>query len=403
MSKAASLTQADEALYQPGRAPRPAGKPFAGLIDAVIVDDPVMYPFEGSVARSDAQAVWTWLMRDVCPGLISMEAAESGSLTADDLEPLMTEALARMRETVALAETDYDAGRRLRAQIGGDEHAERLPVVLNALRCRALLGRAQAFGKATNTISDDAGLITALQSMPIQDAPVAALLFHAAIGQVANPTMLVTAITKLAGSAKEDAIARSGYGPLVDAILAHAQNQLHLLQPMGAFADIDLTCRGLERFHRLVRALSGYIEFSRNSRWTMVLAAITKQVSERIEPRLRDLVPDMNQSLRKGRDGADRLDNDRLLSALNGIYLLAAIRDSRESLALNALFDQTWSQAGQALEMHLERNLELLRQNPDDKIVGLRLDAGIKMAEVRFNAEYADTLTRARHAAERRG
>ena len=69
---------------------------------------------------------------------------------------------------------------------------------------------------------------------------------------------------------------------------------------------------------------------------------------------------------------------------------------------LNALFEQAWSQTGQALEVHLQRNLELIRQHPADPEIGARLDAGIKMAEVRFNPEYADTLKRARAAAERR-
>ncbi|HTN62687.1 MAG TPA: hypothetical protein VL147_14255, partial [Devosia sp.] len=200
----------------------------------------------------------------------------------------------------------------------------------------------------------------------------------------------------------EVAIQRAGFGPLIDAVLAHAQNQLYALQPVGAFADIDLTCRALDRFHKLIRALTGYVEFSRNSRWTMVLSAITKQVSDRIEPRLKDVVPDMNQSMRKMREGNDRLDHDRLLAALNGVYLLAAIRECRDSLALNALFDQAWSQSGQALELHLTRNLELLRANPADSLVAERLDAGIKMAEIRFNPEYAETLRRARIAAERR-
>jgi hypothetical protein len=35
-------------------------------------------------------------------------------------------------------------------------------------------------------------------------------------------------------------------------------------------------------------------------------------------------------------------------------------------------------------------------------VIGARLDAGIKMAEVRFNPEYAETLRRARASAERR-
>ena len=375
----------------------PAAKPFLGLIDAVIVDDPVPFPFAGSVGRPVAQAAWTWAVRDVCPDILG----NVETMATADLDALMPQVLTRMREALEQA-GDHESNRRLRAQLGSAEAREHLPVVLNALRCRALLGKAQAFGKATNTITDDAALGTALQSMPLQDAPVAALLLHAALGQIANPTRLVTTVLRLAGGGTEAAIQRAGFGPLVDAILAHAQNQLHALQPQGAFADIDLTCRALDRFHRLIRALTGNIEVARNSRWATVLSALTKYVSERIEPRLRDVVPDLNQSLRKAREGADRLDHDRLLAALNGVYLLATIRECRDSLALNALFDQAWSQSGQALELHLNRNLELLRANPDDKLVAARLETGIKMAEIRFNPEYAETLRRARTAAERR-
>lgn len=400
MSRAAHLTQADETIPQSTTVPHVRNKPFAGLIDNVLVEAPALYDFDGSLLREDAESVWTWVVRDICPDLISTDAL--GLLVASDIEPILPEMIARMRDALVRTETDYEARRRLLAQFGDEEKADRLPVAINALRYRSLLIKAQALGKAANKFSDEAPLANALQTMPLQDSTLVAFLFHAMVGQVVNPAKLTVAALKLAGNAKEETIMRAGYGPLVDAMLAHAQNQLHLLQPMGAFADIDLTCRALERFHRLVRALTGYIEFSRNSRWSLILSAITKQVSERIEPRLNELVPDMNQGLRKARDGADRLDDDRLLSALNGMYLLATIRDCRESLALNAIFDLAWSQSGQALETHLARNLELLRQNPDDGIVGKRLDIGIKMAEVRFNAEYAETLKRARIAAEKR-
>ncbi|WP_284390729.1 hypothetical protein [Devosia yakushimensis] len=374
------------------RAGASSSQPFAGLIDAVIVDDPVPFAFPGSVARSLAQAVWIWVNRDLCQ-----------DIDISDLEQVMPDVLARMREAVDGADADYDNGRRLRAALGNDEARAALPVIMAALRNRAVLDKAQAFGRAVNTIADEAALGTAIHSMPLQDPPLAALLFHAAMGQVANPSRVVGAVIKLSGNSNEGTVARAGFGPVIDAILAHAQNQLHLLQPSGPFSDIDLMCRALDRFHRLVRALTGYVEFARGSRWSMVLSAITKQISDRIEPRLKDVVPDINQALRKPREGADRLDNDRLLAALNGVYLLSAIRDSRDSLALNALFDQAWNQSGQTLEMHLQRNLELLRQNPDDKIVGTRMEAGIKMAEIRFNPEYAETLRRARAAAERRG
>lgn len=372
------------------------------MIEAVTVDDPATYPFPGSVLRSHAMAGWTWVYRDLCPDLINPDTILDGSLTAAALEPLMPQLLARIREGLLLAE-EPEAGRRLRAMLGSDEARDALPLLLNALRARPLLAKAQVFGKAINTITDDAALGVALQSMPLQDPPLASMLFHAALGHVANPTRLVTAVIKLSGNATEVTVARSGFSPVIDAIMAHAQNQLHRLQPNGAFADVDLICRSLDRFHRLVRSLTSYIEFARGSRWSTSLSGITKQVSDRIEPRLRDVVPDMNQALRRSREGViDRLDDDRVLAAINGIYLLATIRDCRDSLALNAMFDQAWSQSAQALELHLQRNLDLLRENPSDAVISARLDAGIKMAEIRFNPEYAETLRRARAAAERR-
>jgi hypothetical protein len=270
-----------------------------------------------------------------------------------------------------------------------------------ALRNRALLGKAQAFGKATNTISEETALGTAMQAMPLQDPELAALVFHAALGQVTQPTKLILAAIKVSGAATEVSVRRAGLGPLIDACIAHAQNQLRFFQAMGPFADVDLICRALERFHKLVRALTGYLEFARSSQSTTVLSAITKHVSDRLEPRLKEVVTDLNQAMRR-RESADRLDTDKLLAAVGGIYLLATVRDCRDSLALNSVFEQAWHQSGQALEIHIQRNMDLFKENPDDANTIARLDAVIQMAHVRFSPEYAETLKRARQAVERR-
>lgn len=379
-----------------------APKPFCGVIDAVLVNEPVLFALAGSVSTEAANAAWTWVVRDVCPDLISADGAANGNLRAADIEPLMPEVLGRMKTAIERVDADSEALRRLRAQFNRDNAREELRVVMAALRARALLPKAQGFGKAVNAMADDAALGTALQSMPLQDAQLAALLFHAAVGQVNNPSRLVSTVVKLSGNAEEVTITRNGFAPLIEAILGHAQSQLRYLQLTGPFADTDLVCRSLDRFHRLVRALTGYIEFARGSRTTQILATITKSVSDRVEPRLREVVTDLNQAMRRPREGADRIDDDRLLGAINGVYLLSTVRDCRGSLALNAIFDQAWSQTGQALELHIQRNLDLLRQSPADPMIGARLDAAIKMAEIRFNAEYAETLKRARAAAERR-
>lgn len=381
---------------------RAATRPFAGVIDPVIVQDPAQFSFAGSVFRSHAEAAWVWVYRDLCPELINPDALADGSFSAADLESVMPQILLAMKAGIDAATADPEKDRRLRATLGSLEARQALPNVVMALRSRALLGKAQAFGKAINGMTDDAAVGAALQSMPLKDQALSALLFHAAMPQISNPTRLTTSIIKLSGNAAEASVTRMGFAPVIDAILAHAQNKIFALQPTGPFADIDLICRSLERFHRLVRSLTGYIEFARGSRWAQIISAITKQVSDRVEPRLRDVVSDINLAMRRGREGHDRVDNDGILSAINGVYLLATIRECRDSLALNALFDQAWSQSGEALEMHLQRNLDLIRQNPGDANTGARLDAGIKMAEIRFNPEYAETLKRARASAERR-
>ena len=381
------------------RAQRQVVTPFLGLIDAVIVPGKPTFDFDGAVAEEHARSVWTWMARDVAPDLIDPMASGNQTAERQALDQLMPEVLKRARAVVA--DAHGEAERRLRIQVGGDEVFARLPVIFHALKHRSLFDKAQAFGRAANGMADDAALGLALQSMPLQDQAVTSLLMQAALGQVSNPGKLMGAVIRIAGSATEQAVQRAGFGPLVDAMLSHAQSQIPALQQFGAFADIDLICRSVDRYHRLMRAVTGYIELGRLTRWSTIVAGITTTVSELIEPRLRDVGPNVNLALRR-HSGTDRIDSEQVLSALNGCYMLATVRECRDSLALNALFDQIWAQVGQALETHVQRNLEQFRQTPSDRVVGARLDAAIKMAGLRFNPDYADVLKRARDGAERR-
>jgi hypothetical protein len=274
---------------------------------------------------------------------------------------------------------------------------------MRAIRSRALLDKAGEFGRATGGMADEETLALALKSMPFDEPDIMPLLMQAVIAQCAGPGKLMAATVRLAGSPEEAAIRRAGFGPLVDAMLAHAQSQLALVgTDADAYADTDLTCRAVDRFHRLTRAICNYINLARGSDWSRIVADLTRQLSARIEPRLKTITPDLSQSLRRARNGVDVLESDRLLSALNGIYFLATVRECRDSLAVNVLYEQVWTETGQMLEALVNRNLEQYRENPDDEIVAARLDAGIKMAEVRFNGAYADILRRARDSAIRR-
>jgi hypothetical protein len=382
----------------PSRRPMVEPRPFFGLIDAVIVPGTNGFDFDGAICEAHAQGAWVWMVRDLAPDLISDDLTETpeGRAALDKLIPAL---IVRARE--ATTGLTAEAERRVRVQMGGDDVFRRLPFVLQALKCRGLLDKASAFGRAANAMPDEAALALALQSMPLNDKPVCALLMQAAMAEVTHPHKVMAAAIRIAGSSDERAVQNAGFSMLVDAILAQAQAQIPPLQQYGAFADIDLVCRSVERFHRLIRAVTGYLELGRLTRWSSIVAALIKTVSELLEPKLREVLPDVNLALRR-HHGTDWLDTDQVLAALNGCYILNTVRDCRDSLALNALFDQTWMQIGQALEIHVQRNLELFRQHPSDRVSGERLDAAIKMAELRFNSEYADVLRRARDGAERR-
>lgn len=380
-------------------AERPAGTigPFFGLLDCVLVEEAAGFVTNGAIDRGDAVAAWTWMVRDLAADLIDAGAPGNDPAQVAALDALMPQLLARARERLEAAGADAREEHRLRTQLGAGNAFDRLPVILNALRCRALFAKAQTFGRAANGIHDDGALDMALQAMPLSDRSVAPLLFQAIAGQVATPNRLVTAAIRIARGAHEADLVRAGFGPLVDALLSHAQNQIPPMAQTGAFADIDLVCRSIERFHRLMRAVGSYIELERLSSWSRNIAVLTRVASERIEQKLRSVYPDLSQAMRR-REGSNRVDSDQILAALNGIFLLTTVRDCRDSLAVNALLDPAWANVGQALEQHLQRNLDALRKDRADAGALARLDAGIKMAELRFGADYAVTLRRARAA-----
>src|SRR4051812_19450467 len=114
MTSAADRSPASAAseLRQPAR----AAQPFLGLIEVVTVDEPVLFPFDGSVLRKHAQTAWTWVVRDLCLDLL----ADGETMPAARLEALLPQVVARMRDGLKQA-SDYETGRRLRAQLGGPE------------------------------------------------------------------------------------------------------------------------------------------------------------------------------------------------------------------------------------------------------------------------------------------
>ncbi|RYG23891.1 MAG: hypothetical protein EON93_23525, partial [Burkholderiales bacterium] len=69
-----------------GAAATRASGPFCGLIDAVLVQEPVIENFPGSVNAEAAQAIWVWVTRDLCSDVFAPEKLSNGTLIAADVE-----------------------------------------------------------------------------------------------------------------------------------------------------------------------------------------------------------------------------------------------------------------------------------------------------------------------------
>lgn len=396
-----------ESVTRPGAAGEdgPVGLTFfLAALEPVIVETPVFHHFDGAVARDDAEAIWLWIARDAAPEAaadfaMACEGGEAPGTALDRVAPDLIEAIGAARDKARHSEKTDN---RLTVQMGGEMVRARLPFILVALRSRPVIAKARDFGKAANTTADEAGIGTALKAMPLSESALIAMMMHAAVGQVANPSRFVLAAIKQAGGGTDAAISRAGFGPLIEAMLSHAQEQVAIvLASTTMHGDPDLACRAIERFHRLIRAVTGYIEMSRENIWQHVASDLTRRMSERLETRLREVTAEVNIALRRPREGPDSIDAEDVLSALGGLYILRSVRSCRSSLALNVVFERVWGETGHALEMLLSRALETFRDDPADPVRRERLEAGIKMAEIRFDSEYADIMRRARDGASR--
>jgi hypothetical protein len=378
---------------------------FLGVLSGVLVEPPAYHAFAGSIERDAAIGIWTWIARDIAQPEVEQlgEAVVDGGDPLETFDLLLPELIARLKVNADAEKGNRDLERRNTMQMGGEEARRRLPSVIMAMRRRPLLVQAERFGVAVGTIADEATLASALQSITINNPITRALWMQAMVGHMANPGRAMAAAVAIAGGNSETHIVNAGYGPLVEAIMSHAQGQIgRLASQPNLFSDIDFACRAVERFHRLMRAINHTIEIEGRSPWGTIISDLTAKLSERLERPMKEITINVTQALRRPRDGNDRVDAEHVLAALNGLYLLMAVRQSRDSLAVNALLDQAWADTGQAVEVLVTRALDNFRVSPGDAIVRERLEAGIKMAEIRYNAEYADILRRARDNAGRR-
>src|SRR5579871_1335089 len=153
--------------------------PFLGMIEAVTVEPHGQFAFDGAIARDHLAAVWTWMLRDLATDLIDRNAIDDSERSRAALEALMPDLIERAEKAVSEARAHSETGRRLVAQLGGDDVYDRLPVALNALRFRHGFRAAPDLAHKLNSAPDEAGVAVILQAIPHAEQPGGAFLMHA--------------------------------------------------------------------------------------------------------------------------------------------------------------------------------------------------------------------------------
>ncbi len=144
----ASRTRPEEGVWPLFR----AGRPFFGLIDAVLMPDGQRFDFEGAVSEKDAAAAWAWMARDLAPDLLGPLFAWDEAAARQALEALIPQLLLRAEQARAAATEGSESERRMRIQFGGKEAFARFPLLLNVLKCQGRLEQAQQFGTADGDV-----------------------------------------------------------------------------------------------------------------------------------------------------------------------------------------------------------------------------------------------------------
>lgn len=368
------------------------------LLGPVLLAGPDLVFVKGAIRPKQALAVWTWLIRDIDPQLSNYAAMALGPNapvgTDEKFAALLGELIGSQ---IKAASASSEANRRLSVQLGGEEVLNTLPSLEVALKNFKLIQQTLHFSKALASISDQGALGLALGSLPSKNADVTQCMAIACVGHMQAPQQLVTGLIGISGGTEPTKIRKAGMGAFVDAILGHAQNEIGIFaEKLVGFADIDLACQVLGRYHRLMRSLHPILEEDRREIWYLGMARLTSNMSDRMRPLIVGVDAEVRRSLRPPRVGPDVVDQEELLRALNNLYLLLSARDSRDTLALNAVIETAWTDTGQTLEILMERMLDQMRTQPYNNLLRDRFNHGVKMCEVRFSKDYSEVMARAR-------
>lgn len=355
--------------------------------------------FGTGISRKALEHFWEWAQRDLdAEKIAEINKTLGGQKQTDEreLEIALNHIVEIVTPLLEKCETDPELKRRLSIQMGGFDVFETVPTILLAFSYVGYIKSGLDLSQELNGQEDNEALVYALEHMEFPSNDIKSLWCQSFASKLLRPDGLAATISKLSFATTEDAIKKSGFAEFVDALITNAQQQIEIIENQsGMFRDIDLTCRAIDRFHQIARGLQFHLDLAKTSRWNVALERLIKRGADSLNGKFSDILLDVNKVLRpKHSNGsAPHLDPTDVLQAYNGLYILAATRSARESLAVNAIVDRVWRDVGKALEAMIDQIFEHFKQSAGgDQFDLAQVDIAIKFCSIRFGADYAAIL-----------
>ncbi len=405
-------------------APRPAGIPlppapdvwlagaggshdlrraFFAPLAPFLIDAPGLPSRPGRILVESAFGIWNWLEREALASEIAGAMAYDEP-AAEAAAALRARVFARAEEEIAAARRVPKGILRLEAALGGEEplkDLQRLPVAFEVAEGPAatlLAALPASIAPEPAALRAAAQAVAAAAGEKPEHLP---WLYAAMVHRLPSPVLLPRLAIALAGSSSPIALAGSPHGAAIDLLVTEIEAEAaRLVRDRGDRRPVAPCSAAIARFHALVHETAAILDLAKAPRWAGRLAAAKTRISAEIEREIDGAGGLVRRVLGK-RGGADAPDAADLADAERALAFLAAGEAAKESLALNQSLATLSRDVGKSLSGYLDPLLNSLRRlSPADRETALpRVDAGIRLAELHFGAEYAASLRRIRAAA----
>ena len=406
-----------EAVEPRRRAPVSAGEPwstrletafFAPLAPFVSDELPAVHT-TGRIAASSLPVIWTWIRRDVAGEEYERAIAADPYDGEADVTPiarkLRREVVARVVDVLRDAGAEPKVRQKLAGQLGGDavyrDLVDAAYVLQNEAAFANLLGQLPSAVTAFD-VAEPSRLAEVVRASLDQVQMTAEWVGATLLTRTANPVVVATLATRLAGSTDPRLVASSRYGALVDVVIAHLERLATLAQGRGA----DVTARtrlfaDLRAYHDVARNLALLMPVEAVPAWMRRIGAAKVTMSDAVARWVEPAPGLVRRSLRVETTGGEfsgRWDQATYDDAEFAVRLSIEARLAAESLAVNELVGRTRKQIETTLEVVSGKLMADLKSSQalDKRTLVEAVDGAIRLSALVFGEDYAAVLKKSR-------